>query len=78
MFLSLHGIFSEGFTKQGIGLPRRGDGVLTLFSILIDAPVRTEEAHACHARDGFGQPLVLILVRLVNGRMRLNVAVEVV
>lgn len=52
--------------------------VLTLFGILINAPVRAEEAHACHARDGLGQPLVLVLVRLIDGRVRLNVAVEVV
>lgn len=52
--------------------------VLTLLGILVDASVRAEEAHARNARDRLGQPLILVFVRLVNGCMCLNVAVEVV
>lgn len=52
--------------------------VLTLLGILVDAPVRAKEAHARYARNGLGQPLVLVLVRLINGCMCLNVAVEVI
>lgn len=52
--------------------------ILTLLSILVDAPVRAKEAHARHARDRLGKPLFLVLVRLVNSRMSLNVAMEVV
>lgn len=52
--------------------------VLTLFGVFVDASIRAEEAHPCHACDRLGQPLVLVLVRRVNGRMCLDVAVEVV
>ena len=49
-----------------------------LLGVLVDAPVRAEEAHARHARDRLGDPLLLVAVRLVHERLRLNVAVEVV
>ena len=46
--------------------------------ILVNAPIAAEEAHARHARDALGHPLVLILVRRVDQLVRLAVAVEVV
>lgn len=52
--------------------------VLTPFGILIDAPVRAKEAHARYAGDGLGQPLILVLVCLINCCVCFNVAVEVV
>lgn len=44
----------------------------------MDAPVAAEEAHATHAGNAFADPLVLILVRLIHQRVRLDVAVEVI
>lgn len=46
--------------------------------ILVDATVRSKETHAGHAGDSLGDPLLLVLVRLVNQGMRLNVALEVI
>ena len=46
--------------------------------ILLDAPVAAEEAHPADARDALFDPGVLVLVRLVHERVRLDVAVEVV
>ena len=46
--------------------------------ILLNASVATEEAHPRHARDALGDPLVLILVRLVDERVRLDITIEVV
>jgi hypothetical protein len=46
--------------------------------ILVNAAVGAEEAHPGDAGDGLGDPLLLVLVRLVDQRVRLDVAVEVV
>jgi hypothetical protein len=50
------------------------DGV----SILIDAPIAAEEAHASNTGDALGNPLVLVLVRSVDEILRREVRVEVV
>lgn len=52
--------------------------VPNLLCVLVDATVTAEETHAGHAGDGLGDPLLLVLVRLVDEVVRLNVAVEVV
>jgi hypothetical protein len=47
-------------------------------SILINATITREESHARHTRDGLRQPLVLLLVGIVNQFLRINVRFEVV
>jgi hypothetical protein len=46
--------------------------------ILIDTPITGEESHPRHARDRLADPLLLIPIRLVHERLRLNVRVEVI
>ena len=46
--------------------------------ILLDTPVTAEETHPTNASDALFKPSVLVLVRLINECMGLNVAVEVV
>ena len=46
--------------------------------VLLDTPVTAEEAHPADAGDALFEPGILVLVRLVHERMRLDVAVEVV
>lgn len=46
--------------------------------VLVNATVAGEEAHTRHARDGLGQPLVLLLVGLVDQSLRVDVRLEVV
>ncbi len=48
------------------------------FSILIDAAITAEEAHARHARDALRKPLVLVLVRRIDEIMRCEVGMEVI
>jgi hypothetical protein len=46
--------------------------------VLINATVAREKAHARDARDGLCQPLILLLVRLVDQLLRVDVRLEVV
>lgn len=46
--------------------------------ILIDTAITTEEPHACHTQNRLRHPLILVLVRLVHQRLRLNITVEVI
>lgn len=46
--------------------------------ILLDAAVAAEKSHPAHADDALGDPLVMILIRFIYQRVRLDVAVEVV
>jgi len=46
--------------------------------VLINTPVRAEEAHAGDAGDGLGEPGLLVLVGLVDEPVRVDVALEVV
>jgi hypothetical protein len=46
--------------------------------VFVNATITREEAHARHARDGLGQPLVLLLVGLVYQSLRVNVRLEIV
>jgi hypothetical protein len=46
--------------------------------ILVDAAITAEKAHPCHARDRLRRPLILVFVGLVDERLRLHVAVEVI
>ena len=71
--------------RRGVGMgtgkePRSLEGTrrrLTV-GIFLDAAIAAEEAHARHARDRLLDPLVLVLERLIDERLRLDVAVEVV
>lgn len=44
----------------------------------MDTTIATEKSHAAHTGDALGNPLVLVLIRLVDKRMRLDITVEVV
>ena len=46
--------------------------------ILLNAAITGEKPHAAHARDALADPLLLILVRLIDEVLRLDIAVEVV
>lgn len=46
--------------------------------ILIDAPIRAEEAHSRHALNALGDPALLVAVGLVNELLSLDVTVEVI
>lgn len=46
--------------------------------VLVNATIAREETHTRHAGDGLGQPLVLLLVCLVNEALCVNVRLEVV
>jgi hypothetical protein len=47
-------------------------------SILIDATITAEEAHASNTHDALRNPFILILVRNIHKVLSLNVAVEVI
>ena len=49
-----------------------------LLSILLNAAIRAKEAHPRHSSDRLGQPLSLVLVRLVDKLLRIDIALEVV
>ena len=46
--------------------------------ILLNAAVAAEKPHPAHADYALGDPLIMILIRLIHQRVRLDVAVEVV
>lgn len=46
--------------------------------ILLNAPITAEKPHATNTSDAFTDPLILILVRLIHKRMRLDVAIKVI
>ena len=48
------------------------------FRILLNASVTAEEAHTTDAGDTLGDPFILVLVRLVDKGVSLDVAVKVV
>ena len=49
-----------------------------LSCVLVNTPIRAEETHPRHNRDRLREPLILILIRLVDKILRLDVALEVV
>jgi hypothetical protein len=63
-------------------MPRYGRSDLlsipNLLRILLDAAVRAKESHPSDSSNGLRKPLVLVLVRLVNEFLRIDVALEVV
>jgi hypothetical protein len=46
--------------------------------IFINTPITAEEPHARHTSDTLSNPLILVLVRLVDQRLSLVVAMEVI
>lgn len=46
--------------------------------ILLDTSIAAEKSHPAHARDTFGNPLILILVRLIHEGMGRDIRVEIV
>lgn len=46
--------------------------------VLVDTPITREESHPRYTRNRFGQPLLLILVRLIDQLLRIEVALEVI
>lgn len=56
----------------------QGFNVPNLFGVLIDTAVAAEEAHPSYARDRLGDPVLLVLVRLVDQRVCFDVAVKIV
>jgi len=71
-------LLSHLIPSSTIGLYRQRLHIPDHLSILIDTAVAREEAHPTDSRDALGQPPVLILVRLVDELVRLDVAVKVV
>ena len=63
--------YNLGFGRKWLHVP---DHV----RILLDTPVAAEESHPTDAGDALADPFVLVLVRLVHERLRLDVAVEIV
>ena len=65
---------------QQIGTWLKNDllGVPNLLSILLNAAVGAEKSHPRHRSDGLGEPGILILVLLIDHRLRIDVALEVV
>ena len=47
-------------------------------SVFLNAAIAAEESHPAHTRDTFLQPFLLVLIRFVNQRMGLDVAIEIV
>lgn len=46
--------------------------------ILLDTAITAEKSHAAHADNRLGDPLIVVLVRLIHQRMGFDVAIEVV
>lgn len=46
--------------------------------ILINTSITGEKSHSCDRSDGLGQPLLLVLVRLIDELLSINIALEVV
>ncbi len=66
------------FGQAASALGHDGLNVPDAVGVLVDAAVAAEEAHAGHAGDALGYPLVLVAIGLVHQRVRFQVAVEVV
>lgn len=47
-------------------------------SIFINTSITTEEAHSRNTQDSLGDPLILVLVRLIDQSLRLDVTVEII
>lgn len=59
------------FLRHRLNIPDR-------IRILLDTSIAAEKSHPAHARDTFGNPLILILVRLIHERMGRDIRVEIV
>jgi hypothetical protein len=46
--------------------------------ILLDAAIAAEEPHTAHADDALANPLIMIFIRLIHQRVRLDVAIKIV
>jgi hypothetical protein len=49
-----------------------------LLSILLNASIGAEEAHPRHSCDCLGEPFLLVLVRLIDEILRVDVALEII
>ena len=75
-FLYTQYSISQAYSTSRLG--NQGLNIPNAIRILLNAPIATEEAHTAHTGDAFGEPFVLILVRLVHESMSLNIAIEVI
>lgn len=44
----------------------------------MNTTIATEKPHAAHTGNALGNPLVLVFIRLVDKRMRLDIAIEII
>ena len=57
--------------RQRLGIPN-------LLRVLLDAAITAKEPHSCYTSNALLQPSILVLVRLINQLMRLNITVKVI